>query len=98
MTVAAATRKTSCLLPQPPPQGQKFRLPVATHALTLFAPSLLPCLPHHLLHRYDAPDTSLTCGDNVTCCDFACAIDPLRWWCHFLVLGPGEWHQCLATA
>mmetsp|Transcript_27256 Transcript_27256/g.39487 ORF Transcript_27256/g.39487 Transcript_27256/m.39487 type:complete len:116 (+) Transcript_27256:302-649(+) len=61
-------------------------------------PSLLPRLPHHLFHRYDAPDASLTRGDNVACCGFARTTDPPRRWCHFLILGPGEWHQRLTTA
>eukprot|EP00957_Ditylum_brightwellii_P199220 15186847-Ditylum_brightwellii.AAC.1 len=34
-------------------------------------------------------------GDNVVCCCFAHAADHLRHWCHFLILGPGEWHQRL---
>eukprot|EP00957_Ditylum_brightwellii_P155711 11854676-Ditylum_brightwellii.AAC.1 len=61
-------------------------------------PSLFPHLPHRLLHRYDAPDASLMQGGNVACCGFSRAIDLLRRWCHFLVLGPGEWHQHLMMA
>eukprot|EP00957_Ditylum_brightwellii_P122175 9316842-Ditylum_brightwellii.AAC.1 len=54
--------------------------------------------PHHLLYQYDAPNASLTQGDNVACCVFASATDPLHRWCHFLVLGPEEWHQHLIMA
>eukprot|EP00957_Ditylum_brightwellii_P102834 7836396-Ditylum_brightwellii.AAC.1 len=56
-------------------------------------PLLLPHLPHHVFHQYDAPDASLMWGDNVACCGFAGATDPLRRLCHVLVLGPGQWQE-----
>eukprot|EP00957_Ditylum_brightwellii_P156859 11938783-Ditylum_brightwellii.AAC.1 len=37
-------------------------------------------------------------GGDVVCCKFANTTDPLCCWCHFLVLGPGQWQKQLTMA
>ena len=76
-------------------KGQKFGSPVATHD-SLFCHAIIPPMSP------PPPSPPIWCsrciidaGDNVACCSFVRATDPLHHWCHFLVLGPGEWHQHL---
>ena len=66
--------------------------------LTLFHTITPPTSPPPPSHQYCAYNELMTQGGNVFCCGFAYTADLLRCWCHFLVLGPGEWHQCLTTA